>query len=224
MFKYETHCHTSSVSKCGSVSPREIVEFYKNKGYAGIFVTEHFMNGNSVIDKSLPWSEQIEIYCRGYEEAEKWGEKIGLDVFFGVEYTYLGSDFLTYGIDKEWLIAHPEIMDMHITEYCQLVREEGGFIIHAHPFREASYIRTIRLIPRYVDGVETVNSCTHVNNNLMAEQYADYYGLLKTAGSDTHHFDRTQLSGLMTKRRIQSPMDMLRELKDNTAKIFIDNI
>ena len=41
MLKYETHLHTSPVSKCAKASVRESLEFYKKAGYAGVFITNH---------------------------------------------------------------------------------------------------------------------------------------------------------------------------------------
>ena len=46
MYKYETHCHTAPVSKCGKASVKDTVSFYKQLGYDGIFITNHFLDGN----------------------------------------------------------------------------------------------------------------------------------------------------------------------------------
>ncbi len=233
MFKYETHCHTSEVSKCGKESAVAVVDFYKSRGYAGVFITDHFLNGNTTVNRKQEWEAQVYDFCSSYETAKKHGDEIGLDVFFGWEYTYryigkggkrcMGTDFLTYGLDKEWLLSYPEIMELELAEYCDFVHSHGGFIIHAHPFREEAYIDMIRLVPRSVDGVEVVNTTNSDSENKMAQIYADYYGLLKTAGSDTHYFDRDSFSGILTKNRILKPLDMLGELKTGTAEIFVEN-
>ena len=52
MYKYETHLHTSPVSRCASAGVKEHLEFYKNLGYDGIFITNHFLDGNINIDYS----------------------------------------------------------------------------------------------------------------------------------------------------------------------------
>ena len=52
MYLYETHLHTSPVSKCARASVREVVEYYKNAGYEGIFITNHFIDSNINIDRS----------------------------------------------------------------------------------------------------------------------------------------------------------------------------
>lgn len=42
LYKYELHCHTGCVSRCGRVEPEEIVKLYIEKGYDGIVVTDHY--------------------------------------------------------------------------------------------------------------------------------------------------------------------------------------
>ena len=33
-------------------------------GYTGIFVTDHFFNGNTAVPADLPWRERVERFCR----------------------------------------------------------------------------------------------------------------------------------------------------------------
>ncbi len=102
-YLYETHCHTTPASRCASAKGEEMADYYKSKGYTGIIVTDHFFNGNTGIDRSLPWNEWVEQFCTGYENAKKRGGQIGLDVFFGFEYNKNGAEFLIYGLGKDWL-------------------------------------------------------------------------------------------------------------------------
>ena len=59
MYRYELHCHTAKVSACSRLSAREMVDLYLANGYDGIFVTDHFLNGNTTVDKSLPYREAV---------------------------------------------------------------------------------------------------------------------------------------------------------------------
>lgn len=183
---YETHCHTSQGSACGRMTGEEAARFYKDAGYDGIIVTDHFFNGNCAVDPKLKWEKKCELYCAGYREAKRIGDKIGLTVMFGIEYSYFGTDLLVYGLDEAWLKAHPEIMEMYVKQFMQLVYESGGLIVHAHPFRQASYIDTIRLFPYDVDAVEVFNAGNDPKFDERANWYADSYGLVKVAGSDRH--------------------------------------
>ena len=75
-FKYETHCHTSPVSKCAKASAEETVRFYKSIGYDGIFITNHFLDGNINPEaRSLSYRDQIDYYFADYEEAVAAGDK-----------------------------------------------------------------------------------------------------------------------------------------------------
>ena len=85
MYKYETHCHTAPVSKCGKASVEVTVYFYKQLGYDGIFLTNHFLDGNINLEvRSWPYREQVEFYFSDYEEAVKVGATAGIKVFPGV--------------------------------------------------------------------------------------------------------------------------------------------
>lgn len=220
MYKYETHAHTAEVSRCATIPAAELVRFYKQLGYSGIFITDHFLNGNTTVPRDLPWKERVERYCEGFEKAYAEGKKIGLDVFFGWEYSYLGSDFLTYGLDKAWLLNHPDLLELSVREYCDFARSEGGFIVHAHPFREDYYIDMIRLLPRNVDAVEVINACRKDFENNRADEYADHYSLLKTAGSDNHWGHMKRYSGIQLSRPLQDVDDMIQAIKNGEVEIF----
>lgn len=220
IYRYDLHTHTSEASKCGLVSSKELVHFYKRIGYTGICITDHFFNGNTAVPKDLPWDIRVELLCRGFENAYEEGKKIDLDVFFGWEYTYGGSDFLTFGLDKEWLLNHPDILSLRLHEYCDLVHAQGGFIVHAHPFREASYIAMFRLLPRRVDAVETINACNTDFENQCADKYADMFELIKVAGSDTHSDKPGKVSGIQLNRRVKDINDLLNAIKNKNTDIF----
>lgn len=214
-YLYETHIHTSESSACARSTGAEMAEACKKAGYTGIIITDHSWYGNNCIDASLSWEAWIEAFCKGYEHAKEWGEANGLDVFFGYEACYRGTEFLIYGVDKDWLLHHPEIRDATIKEQYRLIHEAGGMVIQAHPFRKEAYIPKIRLFPEEVDGVEGINathSCHlsgHHHNPVWDKQALDYaasYKLPVTAGSDVHN---TVIfgGGVAFKRKISSIQD-----------------
>ncbi len=220
-YRYETHLHTSNVSKCGRATVEEQVKFYASLGYDGLFVTEHFMRGNCVIDRTLPWEEQIDQYCSSYEMAVEYGKEYGIKVFFGVEVSFGGSDLLVYGLGKEWLKRHPELMTVEQDEFCDLVHESGGFIVHAHPFREASYIIMSCVLPNREDAVEIFNPGCHDQANKLAKIYAREYGLPMTAGSDNHAgAGQEQFYGYETAVPLESETDYIHALKNGLGRPF----
>jgi len=186
MYHYETHLHTQPASGCARWCAAEAVKYFKDAGYAGIFITNHFLDDDIPELRALPYEVQINLYFKDYEEGLEVGREVGLSVFSGVELSYKGTDFLIYGLDKAWYLAHPEIDGMPIKDFLSLAQSEGALVIHAHPFREAGSFDHIRLYPRSVHGVEVFNGNRSAFENEMAQKYAANYGLLQFAGSDIH--------------------------------------
>lgn len=215
LYKYETHLHTSQGSECSPCSGAEQVERLAECGYSGCFVTDHFFGGNTAVDRRLPWDVKVHLFCQGYEDAKRRGDELGFKVFFGLEFGWHATELLTYGIDKQFLLSHPEIDNMDIPRYIDLVHSCGGFVIHPHPFREAGYINTIRLFPRLVDGVEVENaSHTDPMFNKRAWEYAKSYGLPCTGGSDTHASWSFPGGGIALEKPLERGTDYLDRLRN----------
>ena len=220
-YRYETHVHTCSVSKCGRSTVEEQVRFYADLGYDGMFITEHFMRGNCTIPRDLPWEEQVELYCASYEKGAELGKQYGIKVFFGLEVSFGGCDLIVLGLGKEWLKAHPEVMTVSQEDFCVLVRQSGGFIVHAHPFREAAYIMMSSVIPDKEDAVEIYNPNCDETANELAKIYAREYGLPMTAGSDNHSCRwQRKLYGFETKEPLDSVHDYINALKNGLGRPF----
>ena len=221
MYRYETHLHTSPVSRCARASVRETLKFYKSLDYDGVFITNHFLDGNINIDYSLPYEDRINFYFSDYEEGVRIGKEIGIKVFCGVEITYKGTDFLIYGLDKEWYLKNPQIMDMKKSDELKFLMESGALIIHAHPYREDFYIDHIRLFPRCVEGVEVINACRSDLENSMAGHYANNYSLLKTAGTDNHVAGKIKrLAGMESNTPLVDEQDFIKRVRNSEMNIF----
>ena len=200
---------------------RQALEFYKSLGYAGVFVTNHFIDGNINIDRTLPYEDKINFYFSDIEERKVIAKEIGIDIFEGLETSYRGTDFLVYGLKKEWWLAHPEVAEMRRSEFLSFLRESGALVIQAHPYREASYIDHIRLFPRYVHGTEVYNAAQQDFFNSMAEIYAKAYDLIPFAGSDCHNVEKqTRLGGMQFKEKIKDELDFIERIKNGEGEIF----
>jgi len=184
-FLYETHLHTCQGSACGRTAGRDYIKYYKDLGYTGIFVTDHFWGGNTAPDRSLPWKEWVNQFCKGYEDAYEEGLKQNFDVFFGWEDAGNG-EYLVYGLDKQWLLDHQEITACTVAEQFRLVHAYGGCVIQAHPFRQRDYIKRVVLAGPYCDGIEVANIGNHIEDDIRARHFADEFNLVVTAGSDRH--------------------------------------
>jgi len=143
-------------------------------------------------------------------------------VFFGTEITYHGTDFLIYGLDKEWWLSHAEIARLDIHERLELMAKSGALIIQAHPFREAMYIDCIRLFPRHVHGVEVFNGCRTNLENDMAALYAEKYFLLPFAGSDNHRAGKqTRFGGMQSETPLIDEKDFVARVKNGEMTLYV---
>ena len=216
-YLYETHLHTLVASACAHNTPEEMVHACKEYGYTGIFVTDHNWGGNTCIDRELPWDEFVRQWCMSYNRAKAEGDKIGLDVFFGMETGFNGTEFLIYGIDEEWLLKHEDFKTHDIQKQYRLVHEDGGMVIHCHPYREENYIKEYRFFDEEIDGVEIFNAChsnsrSHSHFNPEYDQnaikYAAGIGKATTAGSDIHSTDLFG-AGVAFSHRLTDPKDYI---------------
>mgnify|MGYP004449462713 CR=1 FL=1 len=227
---YETHLHTKGVSKCAVTEPEDYIPVYKKAGYAGIFVTDHFFNGNSAIDKTLPWEEMVNQYCSGYERAKKAAENFDFDVFFGIEYNFDGDEYLLYGLDKTWLLEHPNVMTMTHEELFQAVNDADGLMIQAHPYRMREYIKQLNIHPECVHGVEVYNSGNRDEENAKAFLLAKEKGLSMTSGSDMHHVINIEKyiedksfkpGGVIFSERLTSMNDFIKKIKEKKNTVLM---
>ena len=234
-FKYETHLHTCEASKCGVSHGAEYVSVYKKLGYDGIFVTDHFFGGNTAVSHELDWHTRIEQYCSGYEaalaEAKRQNAEDGGDfkVFFGIEQTFQGDDYLIYGLDKNWLFDHPDVETMNHQQLFDAVNREGGLMIQAHPFRLRGYINAIHLHPREVHGVEVYNGGNTPDQNVLALEYAKIYDFPMTSGSDIHNInfaleEKTEgtmaVGGMEFDTPLSSIEDYINRIKNKEGKVI----
>lgn len=221
MFLYEMHCHTAEGSRCASLSGAELIKTYASKGYHGIVVTDHFYGGNTAIDQNLPWNDWVCGFLCGYRNAKSTGEELRVQVFLGWEFKCNGTELLTYGLGEEWLLAHPELTNIDLEQYCALVRKDGGILVHAHPFRMRNHHKMLCLLPTLTQGVETVNKCNDPKENFLADQYAGNFGLMKLGGTDLHHaghFDH--LGGIAMPYEATDIQDIFAAAKEEQVRVL----
>lgn len=135
LYKYELHCHTGCVSRCGRVEPEEIVKLYIEKGYDGIVVTDHY----SPMTFEPNWcpQKQIDFYLSGYRRMKAEAEKSGKDftVLLGMELRHYGTanDYLIYGIDEGFLYGAGNLMKPWEKKMYSLCHSKGFLVFQAHP-------------------------------------------------------------------------------------------
>ena len=101
-YRYETHCHSSQCSGCAKSTSQELVRAYHAAGYAGLVLTDHFIWGNTAVDKALPWDQRMKAYYQGYLDAKVVGDELDFDVIYALEHAYgdgKGDMALAIGFD-----------------------------------------------------------------------------------------------------------------------------
>ena len=220
-YLYETHMHTAEASACAVSGAAEQAAAYKRRGYAGIIVTDHFLNGPTTCPANWPWAQKMKRVVSGYAAAKQVGDRIGLDVFLGWEFTVKGSDFLTYGLGLDFLLAHPGLDKLSAAGYSALVRKCGGYLAQAHPYRDAWYLQNKYPVrPNLVDGIEVRNAAEPDRNNAKALAFARQHNLPCQAGSDSHDANTLFFSGIKLKERAESVMDIVDAIRAGEAEVF----
>ena len=219
MYKYELHLHSCQGSKCGASEGKEYVDFYIKNGYSGAVITDHFFHGNTRPNRSLPWTQYVDEYLSGYYDMKRAAEGKDFEVFFGVEELFdTWDEYLIYGLEPEWYIAHPELRDMKRVEFLTLARESGAFIIQAHPYRYRPYFKCdhLTISSSLVDGYEVFNSCNTPEHNKLALELARLEGKIMTSGSDRHKAtDYIEVSGgIVLTEKVHSIADLIFSIKN----------
>ena len=132
----------------------------------------------------MPWDEQVKGLIAGYRAAKARGDQIGLHVLPGWETYTDGPEYLTYGLGEEFLLHNRDIAILPKKQYLKArCARPGGYITHAHPFREASYIPYFEPDPFGLDAVEVFNG-RHMDPSFdeKARAFAQRYHLPGTAG------------------------------------------
>ena len=219
-FLVQLHLHTSDTSKCGHVTGAELARACKEAGYDMIVITDHFFNANIGCDRDLPWAEKVDYLFRGYRSAKEEGDKIGLIVLKGWETFTNGPEYLTYGLDEEFLLKNPDIHKVSNAEYLRRVNEASGFVIHAHPFRKASYIPDFYPDAESVEAFEVCNfSHRDPAFDVQAKKLARRHNLIECAGSDSHTADGIGGGAMRFPRPLKDSADLIAALRAREGEV-----
>ena len=224
MYVYEMHQHTAGCSACGKGEPVETVRALHRDGFAGMVLTNHFYHGNTGINRRQPWADFVRPYEEAYLEAKAEGERLDFDVLFGLEeWVGGGKEVLLYGITPEFVYAHPELREADLPQLSRLVRQAGGLVFQAHPFRVRDYIPdpSATLPVECLDGIETDNACNGELENRRAALYAAQHGLRVSAGSDAHTADFPQRYGIATEKRIHTEAGLAAVLRSGAYTLYL---
>ena len=224
-FKTELHCHNCLVSACGRITPEETVEKYLAAGYTTLVVTDHisrdtYASGNYRGEPD--WDAKVDFFLRSYN-ALKAAAKGKLHILLGAEVrvdSHAAADYLIYGVTEEFLRSHSCLHSYHLTDLSRIVREAGLIFVQAHPFRNHMVVTP----PALLDGIEVYNGSTGHSpfRCTIADEWASYYGLIPTSGSDLHRASGVISGGIETNEPITSNEQLLQVLRSRDYRILRD--
>jgi predicted metal-dependent phosphoesterase TrpH len=197
--RIDLHIHTSPRSACSHLGLPELIVTAKQRKLDGICLTEH----------QVVWR---------LEEAEKFAADANLRVFRGNEFTTNQGDILVFGFEEDI----KELLT--IQELQQAVKNAGGFMIAAHPFRGFKTFgigqlqMTVeqacqRKMFEFVDAIEIGNGKLADDENDMARKVAEKLGLPGTGGSDAHRVDEVGRWVTEFEEEIRTEQELLEELR-----------
>ncbi len=157
---FDLHVHTT-ISTCSHLKIDDILKHAGHRGLDGVCITDHqTMNIRHHIREGI--------------------QDNGLCVLFGMEYSTDDGDFLIFGPFED--IAQ----DMSATELLRQVRQLGGAVIAAHPFRKNRPVQEYVIREGLCDIVESVNGRNTDMENQRVDSWCQKYFLTESGGSDAH--------------------------------------
>ena len=90
-YKFDTHVHTAETSICGKLKAAEIVRLYRDAGYSGICITDHYYENYFSDYQYNSWEQAMDRYLEGYHKALECGKKLDITVLPGAEIRFTNS-------------------------------------------------------------------------------------------------------------------------------------
>jgi predicted metal-dependent phosphoesterase TrpH len=212
-YKIDTHVHTRETSNCGWVDAKTVVAIYKEASYSGLVITDHYYNHYFDSMKTNCWTEKIDNFLMGYEEAKTEGDLIGIKVYLGMEIRFNESsnDYLVYGFDESFLYEHKELYNLTLKKFRQLISAKDILIYQAHPFRSTAKPAN----HNYLDGIEVYNgNLRHNSHNEKAFYYAFKNNLYMNSGSDFHRHEDIGRGGIIVNKMPDTNKELVLALKN----------
>lgn len=181
-YRIEMHAHTSPFSGCSDVTPEEMVKKYKDIGFDGVVITNHFVSWYR--GRFGTYEDMAKAYVDEFRKTKELGDAVGLKVIFGMEIS-MELDHLVYGIDEDYPFVAIKYLDGEFEDFYKEQKDDTKVILHAHPFRGDAD----EDVPEAVDGIEIFNLHGDANNRIsIAADFARKHNYsIASCGTDFHY-------------------------------------
>jgi predicted metal-dependent phosphoesterase TrpH len=163
-FKLDLHVHAAERSGCATAGEEAMIRAAIEAGLHGIAFTDH----HALVDAAR-LDELNSIYHP-------------FRIYSGIEITTAGEDWLVLGL-RDPLLSRAE--GWEYPELRRFVRERGGFIALAHPFRYNDQLH-LGINGSAPDGIEYRSNNTPVTREAEIRSIAANLGTLPLCNSDAH--------------------------------------
>lgn len=221
MFKIETHLHTKYASKCGRLDAAALIQGYREAGYSGIAVTDHYNRDTFSmlgVDLTAP-GDKLSPFLEGYYRLREEGERQGIRIYRGAEIRFdeCMNDYLLFGYPDALLEDPEQVFSMGVAAFAPVYRAAGAVLIQAHPYRH----HCTPAIACYLDGVEVRNgNPRHNNYNGRAAEYARQFRLVATAGSDCHQKEDIAVTGIRTRTLPEDSIALAQIIREGKFRLM----
>jgi len=192
----DMHVH-SDVSRCSVLSVADILDNARKVGLDGVCITDH--------DTTAVLSQIDE----GFQSD-------GLLVLVGMEYTTPQGDFLVHGPVESLKPGMPAPLLM------ATVRELGGAVVAAHPFRSWRPTDVSVITPFACTAVEVENGRNNSFENTQACAFARKQTMSGVAGSDAHRLEELGQRPTRFTTSISSREELVAALNDGQFELLPD--
>ena len=220
-YKIELHLHTTYVSQCGWMGADELLTAYRDAGYAGICVTDHYNRTTFRYlerDLSVPGGH-AEAFLSGVRRMRRVADKYGIRIYEGLEFRTdeCDNDYLCFGVPHDMLEDPEAVISAPFAKFSEEARARGAFIIQAHPFRSGCHPQD----PALLDAVEVFNgNIRHDSRNGLALAFAKEHGLIRTSGSDCHRSEDPARGGIEADVLPEDEQGLIRLLRSGNYRLI----
>lgn len=211
----DLHAHTKGISRCCKAYAPEVLTAARDAGLDGICLCNHYQSRYVENGDAAGFARR---YVEEFRAVRDLGQEMGLSVLFGIEVTmerHGMEHLLVYGVDEQFPLRTPALYDLTQRELYELVHENGGVLVQAHPLRKG---KNVLMDPQYLDGVEVnCHPLYDQTHHEILSRLARERGWILTCGGDYHADTHRVLCGMYLPETVTDGVALGAYLKESPS-------